>query len=121
MVPRTFGRGCSWLPTPTADLCVGAAVTPPMAARFRRKGQSGSFVEALAAKLFFLTPTASQDHKPVRRLAPSEAAGTHGTMLVGFIGTADPSLCGMYLHPSLSEWLMGFPNGWTDLEGAATP
>ena len=32
------------------------------------------------------TPRASQDHKPIRPLAPSEANGTHGKTLVADIG-----------------------------------
>jgi hypothetical protein len=46
------------LPTPTADKCIGCAPTPEMAERFRRKGSSGSFVEAMAAKMY-PTPSAS--------------------------------------------------------------
>jgi len=45
-------------PTPTADACIGSAPTPEMAERFRRKGRSGSFVEAVAA-VMFPTPSAS--------------------------------------------------------------
>jgi hypothetical protein len=46
------------LPTPTADKCIGCEPTPEMAERFRRKGSSGSFEEAMAAKMF-PTPSAS--------------------------------------------------------------
>jgi hypothetical protein len=46
------------LPTPTADKCIGCEPTPEMAERFRRKGSSGSFVEAMAAKMY-PTPSAS--------------------------------------------------------------
>jgi DNA (cytosine-5)-methyltransferase 1 len=46
------------LPTPTADKCIGCEPTPAMAERFRRKGSSGSFVEAMAAKMY-PTPSAS--------------------------------------------------------------
>jgi hypothetical protein len=28
---------------------------------------------------------------------------------------------GRQLSPRFVEWLMGFPDGWTDLEGSATP
>jgi len=62
------------------------------------------------------TPTTSQDFKPVRKLAPSEANGTHGTILVGSIGKEHPHLIGQYLKPSVTEWLMGWPLGWTDLK-----
>lgn len=30
-------------------------------------------------------------------------------------------IVGDRVHPELAEWLMGFPDGWTDLEGSATP
>ena len=61
------------------------------------------------------TPTASQDFKPVRPLAPSEANGTHGTILVGSIGKEHPHLIGRYLKPLVTEYLMGWPIDWTDL------
>jgi len=32
----------------------------------------------------------------------------------------DPAIGGQ-LNPTWVEWLMGFPIGWTDLEGSATP
>ena len=62
------------------------------------------------------TTTASQDYKPIRPLAPSEANGTHGTMLVGAVGDTNPELIGGQLNPTWVEWLMGFPTGWTDLK-----
>ena len=62
------------------------------------------------------TPTTSQDFKPVRKLAPSEANGTHGTILVGSIGKEHPHLIGRYLKPLVTEYLMGWPIGWTDLK-----
>ena len=34
-----------------------------------------------AGMILLPTPTASQDYKPIREKAPSEKAGTHGTML----------------------------------------
>ena len=62
------------------------------------------------------TPTTSQDFKPIRKLAPSEASGKHGTILVGSIGKEHPHLIGRYLKPLVTEWLMGWPLGWTDLK-----
>jgi hypothetical protein len=62
------------------------------------------------------TPTTSQDFKPIRKLAPSEANGTHGKILVGSIGKEHPHLIGRYLKPLVTEYLMGWPIGWTDLE-----
>jgi hypothetical protein len=65
---------------------------------------------------FWGTPTTSQDFKPVRKLAPSEANGKHGTILVGSIGKEHPHLIGRYLKPLVTEYLMGWPLGWTDLK-----
>ena len=62
------------------------------------------------------TPTTSQDYKPVRKLTPSEANGTHGVILVGSVGESYPNLIGRYLKPLVTEWLMGWPLGWTALE-----
>lgn len=72
------------------------------------------------------TPRASQDYKPIRPLAPSEANGTHGKTLVADIGsqylegtgengTLAPSCTRPVLNPEFVERMMGFPIGWTDL------
>ncbi|MNW65898.1 hypothetical protein D3C74_443220 [compost metagenome] len=62
------------------------------------------------------TPTASQDWKPIRPLAPSEATGSHGTMLVGAVGNNQPEYVGKQLNPNWVECLMGFPMGWTNID-----
>jgi hypothetical protein len=63
------------------------------------------------------TPATSQDYKPVRPLIPSEAGGTHGTMLVGAVGDVDPELIGGSLNPDwVEQHLMSLPEGWTRLE-----
>jgi len=58
LVRRTGGTASGSLPTPTADAAIGAVPTPEMAERFRSKGRSGSFVEAVAATMW-PTPTAA--------------------------------------------------------------
>src|SRR5690606_29834719 len=65
--------------------------------------------------LFWPTPVASQDYKPIRPLTPSERNGTHGKSIVGAIGDRYPELIGAYLDPQFQETLMGFPIGWTDV------
>ena len=62
------------------------------------------------------TPATSQDYKPVRPLAPSEADGTHGTMLVGAVGDKHPDHIGGQLSSTWVEWLMGIPVGWSALD-----
>lgn len=62
------------------------------------------------------TPRASQEYKPVRQLSPSEANGSHGTVLVGAIGNElDVATgAGVVLNPRFVEWMMMFPTGWLD-------
>jgi hypothetical protein len=68
------------------------------------------------------TPTASQDYKPIRPLAPSEANGTHGKMLVGVIGQQQLAQLKakrignerLYLNPQFVQWMMGYPEGWIE-------
>jgi hypothetical protein len=57
----TLDRFVQHFPTPTADKCVASTLTPEMADRFRSKGRSGSFVEAVAATMW-PTPTASDQN-----------------------------------------------------------
>ena len=65
------------------------------------------------------TPATSQNYKPVRPLAPSEANGTHGTMLVGAVGDRHPDHIGGKLSATWVEWLMGIPLGFSALEPLA--
>jgi hypothetical protein len=62
------------------------------------------------------SPAASQIHKKIRKLAPSEKDKTHGTMTVGAMGEKHPETIGGYLNPQWVAWLMGYPSEWTDLE-----
>jgi hypothetical protein len=61
------------------------------------------------------TPITSQGWKPLRPLCPVEKAGKHGKTIVSDIGDRYPEHVGQYLNPSVSEWIMGFPIGWTDI------
>ena len=60
------------------------------------------------------TPTTSQAYKKIRPLCPAEASGKHGKAIVGDIGDKYPEAIGSYLNPSVLEWAMGFPIGWTE-------
>lgn len=67
------------------------------------------------------TPTTSQDTKAIRPLVRSERRQKegkkgHGTMLCGELGHKYPSLIGHTIHPKFTEWLMGFPENWTNLD-----
>tara|TARA_R110000765_G_scaffold412914_1_gene512739 strand:- start:158 stop:640 length:483 start_codon:yes stop_codon:yes gene_type:complete len=84
----------------------------------RRTGQPVSTALADVAH-HYPTPATSQLHKPVRPLAPSEANGTHGTMLVGAVGARHPESIGGTLNPSWVCWMMGIPLGWDSLDPLA--
>lgn len=58
---------------------------------------------------------ASQDYKPIRKQTPQERRGNHGNTLASGIGMICPELIGQYINPQFLEWLMGFPEGWTDV------
>lgn len=103
-------------PTPTTQEIEHKDLMLTKTGRRRTKYGKNSHSVGLADYVkMWPTPTASQDYKPVRPLAPSEANGTHGTMLVGAVGDANPELIGGQLNPEFVEWLMEFPIGWTDL------
>jgi hypothetical protein len=98
LVPRISGRESFWWPTPRVNDGRKGANCNPMAMR------SG----LPAAVRRWPTPSAS-DHKDSyspgqRRGQLSEAVQDSGK-----------------LDPEFVEWLMGFPIGWSDLEGSAMP
>jgi hypothetical protein len=98
-------------PTPNAMDAMGPR-SDEAYARAKKKGGCSNLKDVVPRML--PTPAASQGHKKVRPLAPSEGNGTHGTMLVGAVGDQDPSTIGSYLNPNWVEALMGFPVGWTE-------
>lgn len=90
------------------------------------KGPQGRAYKGIAMDLpaqvrMWPTPAASQAHKKIRPLAPSEANGTHGQMTVGMMGERHPETIGGYLNPVWVEWLMGYPAEWTACEPWAMP
>ncbi|USG65193.1 hypothetical protein NDK47_24220 [Brevibacillus ruminantium] len=97
-------------PTPAAQDAKNATLPP---SQIDRDTVPGAVMREMK---LWPTPTASQDWKPIRPLAPSEANGTHGTMLVGAVGDTEPHNVGGQLNPAWVECLMGFPIGWTDLD-----
>jgi hypothetical protein len=100
-MPNTKETGFSLWPTPTQDTSL----------RTKRYAQGGLPL-GMAVQLY-ATPTASQNHKPIRPLAPSEANGKHGKVLPGCLGEKHPEHIGKQINPQFVEWLMGFPEDWT--------
>lgn len=110
---RTSENAVLLLPTPCATDYKRAQVSP---ADLNRKSPSiPVFASAIQQGIVKLsTPTASQDYNPIRPQIPSERAGKHGTVLPGSLGSAFPSLIGKRIHPKFVEWMMGFPENWTN-------
>jgi hypothetical protein len=69
------------LPTPRANQAMAVDLQSHYAQNHKQRN-----LEVVIAKDMLATPRASQDHKPIRPLAPSEANGTHGKTLVADIG-----------------------------------
>ena len=114
----TLGTIAAHFPTPTADKCVASTLTPEMADRFRKKNRSGSFVEAMAARMW-PTPTACQGHNN-----SAMNSGTAGRQMVAAKAETPEeatAMVGGQLNPTWVEWLMGFPLGWTDCVASETP
>ena len=65
--------------------------------------------------VFLASPRASQDFKPIRKQTPQEHRGKHGQTLCSSIGIICPERIGQYINPLFSEWMMGFPIGWGDI------
>jgi len=97
-------------PTPTADAGLMAIPSPVMAERFHRKGSSGSFVEAMAGRMW-PTPTSITDSGGA---ALCKWGGSRSREKLRTLVT--PEELNGALNPTWVEWLMGFPTGWTDLE-----
>lgn len=103
MVPGTSGSACSgslvaMLPTPKTEM------RDCPAERLRRSPNLGSVVAMLP------TPTAL-------------SYGTNQGGAAGRVGKVRPSLAGIAggsLNPEWVEWLMGWPEGWTDCERSVT-
>ena len=110
---RISEGGVSWLPTPVSSDDKRSKVCP---ADLNRKSPSiPVFASAIQQGIIKLsTPTTSQDFKVIRPQIPSERAGKHGTVLPGSLGSAFPSLIGKRIHPKFVEWMMGFPDEWTN-------
>ena len=65
--------------------------------------------------VFLASPRASQDFKPIRKQTPREHSGKHGQTMCSSLGIIFPERIGQYINPQFAEWLMGFPEGWTDV------
>lgn len=117
LVRLTDGIASGSLPTPTADAAITASPSPAMAARFRRKGRSGSFVEAMS-NVMWPTPRASE----WKGTCPLGSKSHKHRVSRGYLDATAQEVTGQTgrLNPQFVEWMMGFPVGWTDLSPLET-
>ena len=117
--PHTSGQDVSLLPTPTASQDY-KPIRPK--APSEQEGTHGVMLcAALAEKgVHFLPTPLASINDPIRPFKAKElmrhtkGAKRFGKMLPGRIGDAMPSLIGKTIHPQFVEWMMGFPNDWTN-------
>jgi len=109
LAPLTSETDCGLWPTPMAG--DGAKLDATIPAIRRRIARGRHIGLAMQARLW-PTPTA-RDFRHPGRSRMERTGGTQGECLPQAIGGA--------LNPTWVEWLMGFPLGWTALEGSATP
>ena len=110
LVRRTAGKESGLWPTPrVSDIRDGRKLNE----NGRRVSPSGVYGANLADIVkVWPTPTA-RDWKSGKGKTQAERGRSHGQSLA--------EANGGQLNPTWVEWLMGFPLGWTDLGGWATP
>lgn len=101
-MPPTDGTDVLFWPTPTARDHKGANSMEHLTRPGGGKNHTGQLANAVK---LFPTPTARDYRSP--DLNPDSKRFSQKTEL--------PSVVGGQLNPTWVEWLMGFPNGWTDL------
>jgi DNA (cytosine-5)-methyltransferase 1 len=86
----------------------------------RKNGNGFGLTLGMAVKIW-PTPTVS-DTKPASSGEIKEYRSENRRTTVQRLRAAatDPDQVGGSLNPTWVEWLMGYPLGWTDLEGSAT-
>ena len=104
MLGRTTSATASgWWPTPLANSHTGAGHGP---------NKTGAPNLQTAVKKF---PTpAARDYRSPNKLSYEERGG-------GKKGEQLPNAVGGRLNPTWTEWLMGFPQGWTELRRSEMP
>jgi len=109
-VPRMSEKERLLLPTPVATDYKRSKVSPMDLERH------SPGLPVFAALLSENLPTPTCSLNAIRKPSPSENPGgcRRGRNLDGEIGARAPSLIGKRIHPKFVEWMMGFPEEWTN-------
>lgn len=83
---------------------------------FRKKNKSGSIWSLpLSAAVFYLTPIASDGFRSTLKPSAFNPAKKGSNLAAQIVAMERPVSDTAALNPDWVEWLMGFPQGWTDV------
>lgn len=82
---------------------------------FRKKNRNGSIWSLpLSAAVFYLTPVASDGFRSTLKPSAFNPKKKDGNLSAQVIFQENPASDTAALNPDWVEWLMGFPQGWTE-------
>ena len=82
---------------------------------FRKRNKNGSIWSlSLSAAVFYLTPTASEGYRSTLKPTAFRNQSPSSNLSAQVIHQERPLSDTAALNPDWVEWLMGFPQGWTD-------
>ena len=83
---------------------------------WRKKNQNGSrWSLPLSAAVFYLTPIASDGFRSKLKPETMKQSKEGSSLAAQIIKQENPVSDTAALNPEWVEWLMGFPQGWTDV------
>ena len=83
---------------------------------FRKRNKDGTIWSlSLSAAVFYLTPAASEGYRSTLKPAAFRGKSPSSNLSAQVIHQEQPLSEKAALNPDWVEWLMGFPQGWTDV------
>lgn len=83
---------------------------------FRKKNKNGSIWSLpLSAAVFYLTPIASDGFRSTLKPSAYDRSKSRSNLAAQIVAMEKPQADTAALNPDWAEWLMGFPQGWTDV------
>ena len=90
---------------------------------FRKRNKNGTIWSlSLSAAVFYLTPAASEGYRSTLKPTAFRNQSPSSNLSAQMIRQEQPVSDTAALNPDWVEWLMGFPQGWTDVSsGTGSP
>ena len=90
---------------------------------FRKRNKNGSIWSlSLSAAVFYITPVASDGFRSMLKTSAYDPAKKDRNLSAQMVFQEQPVSDTAALNPDWVEWLMGFPQGWTDVSsGPGSP